>query len=61
MGNHRYGVGLYFKVLNRNKQSVTADLRTELGGEIVRRLAVDTDVVIENFRPGTLDRWGIGY
>jgi crotonobetainyl-CoA:carnitine CoA-transferase CaiB-like acyl-CoA transferase len=59
-GNARDGVGLYFKVLNRNKRSITADLHTALGQEIVRRLARDADVLIENFRPGTLERWGIG-
>lgn len=60
-GLARQGVGLYFKVINRNKKSVTADLRTPLGVQIVRRLAATADVVIENYRPGTLERWGLGY
>ena len=60
-GNRKQGVGLYHKVLNRNKRSVTADLRTPLGAEIVRRLAHKADVIIENFRPGTLESWGLGY
>jgi crotonobetainyl-CoA:carnitine CoA-transferase CaiB-like acyl-CoA transferase len=60
-GNAKDGVGLYFKVINRNKKSVTADLRTPLGVEIVKRLAADADLVVENFRPGTLERWGLGY
>src|SRR6266850_4153401 len=60
-GENKDGVGLYYKVLNRNKRSVTADLRTPLGVEIVKRLARTADVVVENFRPGTLERWGLGY
>ena len=60
-GNLKNGVGLYHKVLNRNKRSVSADLGTPLGVEIVRRLAARADVVIENFRPGILEEWGLGY
>jgi len=60
-GENKDGVGLYYKVLNRNKRSVTADLRTPMGVEIVKRLAGSADVIIENFRPGTLERWGLGY
>ena len=60
-GNDRDGVGLMYKMVNRNKLSVTADLRTPLGVEIVRRLVADADVVVENFRKGTLERWGLGY
>ncbi|MEI6115741.1 MAG: CoA transferase [Burkholderiales bacterium] len=60
-GNRKNGVGLYHKMLNRNKRSVTADLRTPLGVEIVRRLVQDADVVIESFRPGTLESWGLGF
>jgi crotonobetainyl-CoA:carnitine CoA-transferase CaiB-like acyl-CoA transferase len=60
-GHRKDGVGLYFKVINRGKRSVTADLRTPLGAEIVKRLVVDADVVVENYRPGTLARWGLDY
>jgi crotonobetainyl-CoA:carnitine CoA-transferase CaiB-like acyl-CoA transferase len=60
-GHRKDDVGLYYKVINRNKQSVTADLRTDFGAEVVRRLARVSDVLIENFRPGTLERWGLGY
>jgi crotonobetainyl-CoA:carnitine CoA-transferase CaiB-like acyl-CoA transferase len=60
-GNLKDGVGLYHKVLNRNKRSVSADLGTPLGVEIVRRLVSRADVLIENFRPGTLEEWGLGY
>src|SRR5258708_27934738 len=60
-GNAKNGVGLYYKVLNRNKRSVTADLRTPLGVEIVKRLVATADVLVENFRPGTLERSGFGW
>ena len=60
-GNDKDGVGLMFKLVNRNKQSVTADLRTPLGVEIVKRLVADADIVVENYRKGTLERWGLGY
>lgn len=60
-GNSKDGVGLYYKVLNRNKRSVTADLRTPLGVEIVKRLVKTADILVENFRPGTLERWGLGW
>jgi formyl-CoA transferase len=55
------GTSLWWYVQNRNKKSVTADLRTPEGQEIARRLARDADVVIENFRPGTIEKWGLGY
>jgi len=57
---HR-GTSLWWYVQNRNKKSVTADLRLPEGQEIVRRIVRDADVVIENFRPGTLEKWGLGY
>ncbi len=60
-GNDKDGVGLMYKMVNRNKRSVTADLRTPLGVEIVKRLISDADIVIENYRKGTLERWGLGY
>lgn len=60
-GANKDGVGLYYKVINRNKKSVTADLRTPIGVEIVKRLVRTADVVIENYRPGTLEKWGLGY
>lgn len=51
---------LLFHTINRNKQSITLDLRTDEGRDAVLALAADCDVVLENFRPGTLERWGIG-
>ncbi|MGB8437503.1 MAG: CaiB/BaiF CoA-transferase family protein [Burkholderiales bacterium] len=52
---------LWWYVQARNKKSVTANLRLAEGQEIVRRLAREADVVIENFRPGTIEKWGLGY
>jgi crotonobetainyl-CoA:carnitine CoA-transferase CaiB-like acyl-CoA transferase len=60
-GNNKDGVGLMYKLVNRNKRSVTADLRTPLGVEIVKRLVKDADIVVENYRKGTLEKWGLGY
>ena len=60
-GDSKNGVGLYYKVVNRGKRSITLDLHTELGVEAVKRLVAETDVVIENYRTGTLEKWGIGY
>jgi len=55
------GTSLWWYVQNRGKKSLTANLRLPEGQEIVRRLAKDADVLIENFRPGTLEKWGLGY
>ena len=60
-GHNKNGVGLYFKVINRNKKSVTLDLHTPFGVRAVKALTQEADVVVENFRPGVLDKWGIGY
>jgi crotonobetainyl-CoA:carnitine CoA-transferase CaiB-like acyl-CoA transferase len=51
----------YFLAANRNKRSVIADLTTPEGQDFVRRLAATADVAIENFAPGTLERWDLGY
>ena len=55
------GESAAFMMMNRNKRGVAVDLKTEGGKRILRRLAADADILIENFRPGTLDRLGIGY
>ncbi|MEI6720295.1 MAG: CoA transferase [Betaproteobacteria bacterium] len=60
-GNNKDGVGLYYKVVNRNKKSVTLDLRTPFGRDAALRLASESDIVLENYRPGTLEKWGLGY
>nr|WP_312709308.1 CoA transferase [Aciditerrimonas ferrireducens] len=54
------GLSLHWPIIGRNKKSVTADLRREEGRDLVRRLAAKADVLLENFRPGTLERWGLG-
>jgi crotonobetainyl-CoA:carnitine CoA-transferase CaiB-like acyl-CoA transferase len=54
------GTSHWWRSLGRNKRSLTANLRSEGGRAVVRRLLVGADVVIENFRPGTLERWGLG-
>lgn len=51
---------MLFRTLNRNKKSMVLDLRTEEGRADIRELARHCDVVLENFRPGTLEKWGIG-
>jgi formyl-CoA transferase len=53
-------VSTYFMSCNRNKESVTADLKTPEGRELLERLVSEADVLVENYRPGALDRWGIG-
>ncbi len=55
------GTSLWWSVQARNKKSVTVNLRLEAGQEIVRRLARDADIIVENFRPGALEKWGLGY
>lgn len=55
------GVGTCFLASNRNKKSLTLDLRTPEGQEIFKDLARQSDVVIENNRPGTMAKWNIGY
>ena len=52
---------LWWRVAARGKRSITVDLRSDAGQDLMRRLAADVDVVVENFRPGTLEKWGLGY
>lgn len=59
-GSKRNGIPLMWKSLSRNKRSITLDLRKPRGAEVFRRLIATADVLIENFRPGTLERWGLG-
>lgn len=56
---HKEGVPLWWKVTNRNKRGITLDLRREEGRELLGRFLPGCDVLVENFRPGTLDRWGL--
>jgi crotonobetainyl-CoA:carnitine CoA-transferase CaiB-like acyl-CoA transferase len=51
---------MWWSIIARNKRSVTLNLRVEEGQEVARALAAQADVVVENFRPGTMERWGLG-
>ena len=55
------GTSVWWQVQSRNKRSVVLDLRTDEGRADVRRLVAEADVLIENFKPGTLEKWGLGY
>jgi formyl-CoA transferase len=55
------GTSVWWQVQSRNKKSVALDLRTEPGRADVRRLAAECDVLIENFKPGTMEKWGLGF
>jgi formyl-CoA transferase len=57
----RNGVSLWWQVQSRNKKSVSCDLRRPDGQEIVRRLAARSHIVVENFRPGALEKWNLGW
>lgn len=52
---------LWWKVIGRNKKLITLALNTEQGQALFKRMVADTDIVIENYRPGTFERWGFGY
>lgn len=60
-GPSKDGQNLWWKTLGRNKRTIALDLHTDGGREALLRLASTADVLIENFRPGTLERWGLGY
>lgn len=61
LGPYLNGEGLRWPGIARNKKSITLDLRQEEGKEILRKLVRESDMIIENFRTGTLEKWGIGY
>ncbi|TCD61624.1 hypothetical protein EIP91_008148 [Steccherinum ochraceum] len=54
------GVSPWWRSIGRNKKSVTIDMRKEEGRELVRKLAIRSDVLLENFKPGTLEKWKLG-
>jgi len=60
-GPTKNGVSLWWKVVSRNKQSITLNLRDPRGQDLVKRLVAKADVLVENFRPGTMERWHLGY
>jgi formyl-CoA transferase len=55
------GKALWFPIVGRNKKSVTLDLRQKEGQALARQLIAGADMLVENFRPGTLEKWGLGY
>ena len=55
------GTSVWWQVQSRNKRSIALDLRSAEGQDIARKLITEADVLIENFRPGTLEGWGMGY
>ena len=55
------GIPLWFSVIGRNKKSITLNLREKEGQEIVKILAAKSDFLLENFRPGTMEKWGLDY
>jgi crotonobetainyl-CoA:carnitine CoA-transferase CaiB-like acyl-CoA transferase len=59
-GYRKNGVPLWWKVISRNKQVITLDLSRPEGQELMKRLTKESDVLIESFRPGTLERWDLG-
>jgi crotonobetainyl-CoA:carnitine CoA-transferase CaiB-like acyl-CoA transferase len=61
LGSTMNGTSFYWRTMSRNKQTISVDLRKPEGQEIIRELCRQVDIVVENFRPGTLDRWGLGY
>ena len=55
------GTSLWWSVQARNKKSLTLNMKDPRGQEIARRLALDADIIIENYRPGVLEKWALGY
>src|SRR4051812_44891678 len=55
------GKSLWWKVIGRNKRLVTLNLSKPEGQAVFKRLAANADIVVENYRPGTFERWGLGY
>ena len=55
------GNSLWWSVQSRNKKSITLNMKDSRAQEIARRLALDADIIIENYRPGVLEKWGLGY
>ena len=55
------GTSLWWYAQARNKKSVTVNLREKEGQDIVRKLALEADIIVENFRPGTLEKWNLGF
>src|SRR5580692_5116582 len=58
---HDTQIGYAQATVNRNKRSLTLDLRRDEGREIFLKLAARSDIIVQNFRPGTFEKWGVGY
>jgi crotonobetainyl-CoA:carnitine CoA-transferase CaiB-like acyl-CoA transferase len=61
LGPKKGGTSLWWKVAARNKRCITCDMRTPGGQELIKKLVAKADVVVENFRPGTLEGWNLGW
>ena len=61
LGPHVNNESAYFMSVNRGKRSVTLNLKSEEGRELLKKLIAKADVLVENYRPGTMDKWGLGY
>ncbi|MCA0385182.1 MAG: CoA transferase [Firmicutes bacterium] len=60
-GPYQHGESAYFMSLNRNKQSITLNLKTDEGKKILKEFVKKVDIIVENYRPGTMEKLGIGY
>ena len=60
-GGKKNGVSLWWKVISRNKRLIAIDIHKKEGQEIIKKLVTNTDILIENFRPGRIETWGLGY
>jgi len=60
-GQQKDGEALWWPIQSRNKKSITLNLRTEEGQKIFKELVKESDIIIENFRPGTMEKWGLSY
>ena len=61
MEKQKDGQGLQWPIQSRNKKSITLNLRETEGQELFKQLVEKADVIIENFRPGTMEKWGLSY
>lgn len=60
-GFQKDGTGLWWKTLGRNKKTVAVNLNEAAGADLIRSLVADVDIIVENFRPGVMAKWGLGY
>ncbi|WP_408008519.1 CaiB/BaiF CoA transferase family protein [Pseudalkalibacillus sp. A8] len=60
-GKEKDGVGLWWPIQSRNKKSITLNLRKEKGQQLLKEMVKDADIIIENFRPGTMEKWNLSY